>query len=233
MKTPNGAEVTGSPSNEGSAASTLRQPDTVTSVEPSEHILARFQAGDAEALNQLWTRYLPRLKRWAHARIPPSGRHLGDTDDMIQDAFVRSLAHMKTFTARGPRTTYAYFKTIILNQIRDVARYVRVRPAREELDAERQVELGPSPLEEAVGRETLELYEQALDGLSEADQDIVRAHVELGLSDAEMAELMDRPSTDAARMARGRALVRLAQKMSELSRGSVRVQTGRSGRSPG
>ncbi len=200
-------------------------------LESSGHILARFQAGDAEALNQLWTRYLPRLKRWAHARIPASGRHLGDTDDMIQDVFVRSLARMRSLTDRGPRTLCAYFKTAILNRIRDVSRHVRVHPVPEALDPERQLELGPSPLEEAVGRETLDLYERAIERLSETDQDIIRAHVELGLSDTELAEVMDRPSPDAARMARGRALVRLAGQMCALSRGAVRVQTDRRDRS--
>ena len=42
---------------------------------------------------------------------------------------------------------------------------------------------------------------------------MILAVVELGCDDREIVELFEKPSLDAARMARGRALVRLARAM--------------------
>lgn len=41
-------------------------------------LLARAQAGDREALDTLIARYLPRMRRWAHGRLPQGARGLGD-----------------------------------------------------------------------------------------------------------------------------------------------------------
>jgi RNA polymerase sigma-70 factor (ECF subfamily) len=181
----------------------------------SEELVLRYQAGDEQALERLWARYLPRLKRWAHGRLPAASRADSCTDDLIQDAFVRSLARLRTLKPQGPRTLFAYFRTIVLNQIRDYARRGVRRPRQEELLPDEHLDREPSPLEQVLGVEVLDRYQAALSTLSEQDQEIVLAFVELRLSDQELAELFEKPSVDAARMARGRALARLAKAMSE------------------
>jgi RNA polymerase sigma factor (sigma-70 family) len=179
----------------------------------SEELILRFQAGDEQALDRLWARYLPRLKRWAHGRLPAASRADTNTDDLVQDAFVRSLARLRTLTPQGPRSLFAYFRTIVLNQIRDYARQSSRRPRQEELEPEVHIDRGPSALEEVLGRETLERYEQGLASLPQEEQDMVLAFVELRCSDKELAELFEKPSANAARMARGRALAKLARAM--------------------
>jgi RNA polymerase sigma factor (sigma-70 family) len=188
-----------------------RTPLTASSA--SEELILQFQAGDPRALDRLWTRYLPRLKRWAHGRLPAASRSDTNTDDLVQDAFVRSLAHLRALKPRGPRTLFAYFRTIVLNQIRDYARRGGRRPGREELDAEQHPDRSASPLEQVLGQELLERYESALATLDDEDQELILAFVELRCSDRELAELFEKPSADAARMARGRALARLARAM--------------------
>jgi DNA-directed RNA polymerase specialized sigma24 family protein len=64
----------------------------------------------------------------------------------------------------------------------------------------------------------LERYHRALDSLSQDDQDIVLAVIELGCTDRELAELFEKPTTNAARMARGRAVARLARAMEQETR---------------
>jgi RNA polymerase sigma-70 factor (ECF subfamily) len=76
-----------------------------------------------------------------------------------------------------------------------------------------ELESAASPLEEAIGREGVERYEQALTRLKPAERDLVIAKVELGYSYAELADAFDKPSTEAARKAAQRALVRLAEEM--------------------
>jgi RNA polymerase sigma factor (sigma-70 family) len=126
---------------------------------------------------------------------------------------VRSLAHLRTLEPRSPHGVFAYLRMIIMNQVRDYARQVKRRPQAEEFEEARAVDTSPSALEELVGRETMDRYTRALATLAEEDQDIILAFVELRLKDKELAELFQKPSPDAARMARNRAVARLARAM--------------------
>ena len=56
-------------------------------------------------------------------------------------------------------------------------------------------------------------YENALNELSSIDQEAVILRIEFGLSYAEIAEAMEKPSADASRMQVKRALVKLAESM--------------------
>jgi RNA polymerase sigma-70 factor (ECF subfamily) len=73
----------------------------------------------------------------------------------------------------------------------------------------------PSHLEQAIGREAVEAYEEALLALPEEQQQAVILRIEFGYSYPEIAEALDRPSANAARMMVSRALVRLAEVMGE------------------
>jgi RNA polymerase sigma-70 factor (ECF subfamily) len=103
-----------------------------------------------------------------------------------------------------------------MNRIRQELRRVQRRPEAVGLDEE-LLDDGPSPLEAAVGSETLRAYECALEGLSDEERALVVARVELGLTYSEIAATCGKVSPDAARMAVGRALVRLAEIMGEPS----------------
>jgi RNA polymerase sigma-70 factor, ECF subfamily len=191
------------------------QSDLLTSsATRSEELILRFQSGDDRSLDRLWARYLPRLKRWAHGRLPAPNRDQTCTDDLIQDAFVRSLARLRSLKPQGPNTLFAYFRTIVLNQIRDYARQNARRPQRDVLESDAHEDPNPSPLEQILGREALAPYEQALETLTEEDQQLIVAFVELRCTDRELAELFEKPSPDAARMARARAVARLVRAMS-------------------
>ena len=72
---------------------------------------------------------------------------------------------------------------------------------------------GPSPLESAIGQETLELYESALARLPADQQEAVMLRIELGLTWPEVATATGSPSPNAARMSVARALARLAEEM--------------------
>jgi RNA polymerase sigma-70 factor (ECF subfamily) len=72
---------------------------------------------------------------------------------------------------------------------------------------------GTSPLEAAIGQQTLEQYESGLDRLNPDERQAVIARVEMGMSYDEIAALLDKPTANAARMAVVRALLRLAEEM--------------------
>jgi RNA polymerase sigma-70 factor (ECF subfamily) len=195
-----------------------RDEHTPLTASPSEDLLLRFQAGEEACLDRLWARYYPRLKRWAHGRLPAASRGDVSTDDLIQDAFVRSLASLRTLRPQGPNSLFAYFRTIVLNKIRDYGRKATRQPRPEELLTDQHLDAGASPLEQVLGLELMQQYERALSTLAENDQQLILAFVELRCSDRELADLFEKPSVDAARMARGRALARLADAMAGVVR---------------
>jgi len=78
---------------------------------------------------------------------------------------------------------------------------------------------GPSPLDEAVGRDARQRYERALLKLTPDQQEAVVLRLELGFTYPEMAEALERPSANAARLLVTRALVRLAKEMRERDAG--------------
>jgi DNA-directed RNA polymerase specialized sigma24 family protein len=75
------------------------------------------------------------------------------------------------------------------------------------------VDRNASPLEAAIGRESLDRYERALAMLKPDEREAIIGRVEMGYSYEELAEALGKPSPDAARKAAQRALVRLIQQM--------------------
>jgi RNA polymerase sigma-70 factor (ECF subfamily) len=175
-------------------------------------LLERAQAGDRVALDCLIARYLPRLQRWATGRLPRWARDMADTQDLVQEALFETFKRIERFEARGAGALQAYLRQAILNRIREELRRTKRRPPTTELDSAAE-DRGRSPLEEAIGREAIERYEWALARLRSEDRELVIARIELGYTNREIAELLDKPTPNAARMATERAIVRLAKEM--------------------
>jgi RNA polymerase sigma factor (sigma-70 family) len=175
-------------------------------------LLERAQAGDRVALDSLIARYLPRLQRWATGRLPRWARDMADTQDLVQETLFQTFRRIDRFESRGEGALQAYLRQAILNRIREELRRTKRRPPRSELDSAAQDD-GRSPLEEAIGHEAIARYEQALARLRPEDRELVVARIELGYTNREIAELLDKPTPNAARMATERAIVRLATEM--------------------
>jgi len=186
----------------------------------SVDLLLKAQAGDNEALNELLTRYLPRLRRWASGRLPLSLRTMLDTGDLVQDAIINALRHLNTLEVRTERALEFYLQRAVKNRIIDLHKRSRRRPAREEMTDDAAAD-GTSPQEVAIGVEALERYERALLALKAEERQAIVLRVELGFDYEEIAVELRKPSSDAARMAVTRAIVRLADKMGHRRRGSA------------
>jgi RNA polymerase sigma-70 factor (ECF subfamily) len=197
-------------------------PDVATSegrrdAESSFALVLRARTGDDEALGRLCSRYLPRLQRWAHGRLPAWARGGLETQDLAQEALFQAVRHLKSFEPRHEGAFQAYVRQALLNRIRDAIRRSRSRGQTDTLDPERP-SLGPSPLEEAIGQQALERYEAAMERLRPEDREAIIARIELGLEYAEVAEALGKPSIPAAHMAVSRALVKLAKEMASGNR---------------
>jgi RNA polymerase sigma-70 factor (ECF subfamily) len=174
-------------------------------------LLARARAGDDAALNQLLARYLPRLERWASGRLPAWARDLCDTHDVVQETLIRAFKSLKDVEPRGDGAIGAYLRQAVMNRVRDEIRRINRRPEHEAL-ADRPAG-SASPLEEAIGSETLERYEHALARLKPSDREAIIAAVEMHYTQQELADVLGKPTANAARVAVIRALTRLAEEM--------------------
>jgi RNA polymerase sigma-70 factor (ECF subfamily) len=182
------------------------------SAESTARLLARARDGDASALESLFARYLPPLRRWASGRLPRWARDVADTHDLVQDTVLHTLKRIGTFEPEHEGALHAYLRQAVMNRIRDEIRKRQARPAPTALDSQVPDD-EPSPLERTIGRQALERYEAALGRLREEEQDVLVGRLELGLTYEELAEASGKPSADAARKAAQRALVRLVEEM--------------------
>jgi RNA polymerase sigma-70 factor (ECF subfamily) len=183
----------------------------------SVDLLLKAQSGDSDALNELLTRYLPRLRRWASGRLPWALRTMLDTGDLVQDAIINALPHLNGLEIRTERALEFYLQRVVRNRIIDLYKRSRRRPTRDEIP-EQVVAVGTSPEEAAIGAEALQRYERALASLKKEEREAIVLRVELGLQYKEMATQLGKPSSDAARVAVSRAIVRLADKMGRKQR---------------
>jgi RNA polymerase sigma-70 factor (ECF subfamily) len=190
------------------------------SEESTLSLLTRAHAGDRLAMDDLFARYLPRLRRWASGRLPRWARDLADTPDLVQETLIQVFKRVDGFEHRGEGAFQAYLRQAVMNRIRNEIRNAGRRPERVELD-EDKADDRLSPLEAAIGSEAVERYETALQRLGDEERELVVARLEMGLTYAELAAAVGKPSADAARMAVTRAIARLIEAM-----GHVPERTG-------
>jgi RNA polymerase sigma-70 factor, ECF subfamily len=186
--------------------------DRSLSATSSFDLVLRANRGERQALNTLMARYLPRLQRWAHGRLPPAARSALQTQDLVQETLKDVIEHLPSFEPRHEGAFQGYVRTTLWNKIRDLARQHSRRGPSVQLDPDLPAE-DWSPLDLAVGRETLDRYEAALERLRPDDKALIVARIEMGLPYPEMAAMFEKPSVAAVHMAVSRALVKLAEEM--------------------
>ena len=175
-------------------------------------LLAHAKAGKPGAVELLFQRCLPQLRRWARGRLPGYARALADTQDLVQEAMLGTLHNLATFDARHQGALQAYLRQAVANRIRDEIRRATRHPAPVQL-SEAHPDASPSPLEQAIGSEGLRRYDDALSRLREADREAIVARIELQQSYEEMAVALGKPTANAARVAVTRALGRLLEEL--------------------
>jgi RNA polymerase sigma factor (sigma-70 family) len=175
-------------------------------------LLERAKGGEREALDVLFERHIPILRRWASGRLPRWARDIADTQDLVQETVLRVFQRVEAFEPRGDGALQAYLRQAVMNRIRNEFRSKGRRPAFGELDEQAPGD-DTSPLEAAIRQEHLDRYEAALSRLSEHERDLIVARLEVGLTYEEIAEALGKPSWNAARMATARALLRLADEL--------------------
>jgi RNA polymerase sigma-70 factor, ECF subfamily len=173
-------------------------------------LLNRARGGDIEAREELFERFIPVLRRWAHRRLPLHARDLNDTADLVQITLMRALNRIGEFEARGEGAFLAYLRRILLNVVREEIRRSTRRGPHESLE-ETLASPYASLTDQVVGLEQMERYQRALETLDEEQQQAVILRLEFGYSYQQISEALGKPSSDAARMTVVRAIQELAQ----------------------
>ena len=199
---------------QGAASSAMKDvPDVPMHLQSTLDLLEQARDGDDDAVERLFERLVPGLRRWARGRLPMFARELCDTQDIVQDTVVNALRRLDSFEMRHPGALLAYLRQAVLHRITDeVRRAQRHPPAAELMDHADDSAL--SPLDRMLGQHQVARYEAALLRLRPDDRDAIHCRLEQQSSYEEMAIALGKPSANAARVAVRRALLRLAEEMS-------------------
>lgn len=199
----------------GDALAPDRRPPTSAAqpgLDSTFDLVQRAKEGDRDAIDRIFARHLPALRRWASGRLPRWTRDLMDTDDLVQETVVRAVKRIESFEPRHEGALQAYLRQAIVNRIRDEVRRTVRAPVTSALD-DNEADRAASPLDEAIGHQAVERYEAALARLRPEEREAIVVRVEMDGSYHEVAQALGKPSADAARMAVSRALLRLAEEM--------------------
>ena len=172
-------------------------------------LVTRITDGDQRALELLIARYLPRLRRVGHNRLPRHARSMTDTDDLVQEALVRTLNHLPHFQCRKPGALLAYLRRVVLNRVIDEQRQITRHDIWTDLPDQIPAQ-APTPLERILSREEVRRYQAALRTLAQRDRQLIVMRLEQRLTYRELGKRLRIPSANAARVAATRAAGRLA-----------------------
>src|SRR4029453_3388868 len=96
--------------------------------ESSFALVERAVSGDARALDELCARFLPRLQRWAHGRLPAWARDALDTNDLVQEPLAQVARRIQKFEPRHKTAFQSYLRQALINRVRDQVRRAKRRP---------------------------------------------------------------------------------------------------------
>jgi len=183
-------------------------------IESVSSLIERAQRGDTAAVEFLFQRCYPVIRRLAHGRLPERLRGEKDTSDVVQITFLRALQRLNEFRPQWENAWLIYMRRILLNLLRDEGRRARRLPDREFLPDDVGIAAlespDPTPLEQAALREAVSAYRDGLMQLSEPERHAVILRLEHGEAYSRIASRLGIASSDAARMVVRRAIRRLA-----------------------
>ncbi len=179
------------------------------------------RSGDRGALEGLFERYLPRVRRIVALRL---GRRLArfvELEDIAQEVLLRVFRGLERFEARTEGSFRNWIATCVEHAIIDSARRMDARkrgsgdvvrfgdPARDESLLAILVDPGPRPSTIVSERETEERIEDALLELPTHNREIIVLRYLCGMSFAEISQTLEIGSEATARKALHRAVERL------------------------
>lgn len=189
-------------------------------------LVERAQSGDADALNELFTRYHGYLVETARRRLGPRLRTKEEADDLAQTTFREATRDFSQYQYRGESSLLNWLQQILRNKIRDKAEYYAA--GKRDVARERSVEAGTeddsgdarpydaksddlSVTRQVQREEEFEIVRQALEELSADHRKAITLVFFQGMTLRQAGDMMGGRSEDAVRMLLRRAEARLRE----------------------
>jgi RNA polymerase sigma-70 factor, ECF subfamily len=193
--------------------------DSADSAE-SQRLLMRISSGDRSAFNELFERHRTDLRRMVHLRLDRRLRTRIDPSDVVQEAQMEAFRRLDDYLERRPMPFRLWLRKTAQERLNNYRR-AHLQTARRSIDREQDfpdqssmmiaapfLGHGSSPSRRTMKREYQRLVREAVGELSELDREILLMRNVEGLSQPEIAQVLDL-SHDAVRKRYGRALVKL------------------------
>jgi RNA polymerase sigma-70 factor (subfamily 1) len=188
-------------------------------------LIERSKGGDAEALNELFSRHHGLMVELARRKIGPRLRQKEEADDLAQTTFREATRDFRQYQYRGEGSFLRWLVQILQNKIRDKAEYYgatkrdvgRERSGEERIGESGELKLFDPPSPDLTVTQTLardEEFKILHDALEELNPDHRKAITLVffeGLSLRDAGERMGGRSEDAVRMLLKRAESRLLE----------------------
>lgn len=189
----------------------------------SAHHVARFQAGEREAFSVLYARYFDRI--YSYLRTLLRDRH--EAEDVTQQVFMDALGALPRFEYTGVPVRVWLFTIARNSAMTRLRRLDRVEPVEPvELDRSRDRTAGntaePARVAVLTDRELMMFVER----LPVAQRQVLALRHFLGLTNVEIAEMLDRSPNDVAVLHR-RALAFLRRRLAAVRHPAARGSNAR------
>ena len=174
-------------------------------------LVARAQAGDVDAYEDLVRRYGAAAVRLAHA----VGGSAADAEDAAQEAFVKAFASLDRFRTGASLRPWLF--RIVANEAKNRRRSSGRRARLAVAAAGRRPDAPPLPEDAAVSSAESRAVLAALAALPERDREVISFRYFAGLSERETADAIGcPPGTVKSRLARALDRLRTSAELSAL-----------------
>lgn len=210
------------PNDEGPA---LELPEEFKKNDEISALVDQAQSGDADSLNQLFTRYHQTMVEIARRKLGARLRLKEDPDDLAQTTFREATRDFSSYKYQGEGSLLRWLIQILQNKIRDKAEFYSA--GKRDLSKERAMD---APIEGSENqasrdfptedlsvtqvvsrRESFDLLRNSLEDLSEEHRQAITLVFFQGLTLREAGEQMGGKSEDAVRMMLRRAEGKLGE----------------------
>jgi len=190
----------------------------------TEELLERAARGDPQAIEQLLTRYRPRLRQMVAVRMDPRLKSRIDPSDVVQEALMDASRMLPQYLRDRPLPYYPWLRQVAWQRLYDLhVRHVQAKKrsvAREAVEAmmlsdasivqlaERVVAAGTSPSVNLFRKELRRRVQEALGQMKAEDREVLVLRYLEQLDANEIAAIVG-ISQDAVKMRHLRALKRL------------------------
>lgn len=193
-------------------------------------LLARWNAGDAAALEQLVELHLPWLRQHLERRLGDFLRQRGDTEDYVQDAMLDFLRDAPRFQVPDEQRFRALLARVVENTLRDRNDWFRAKrrdlarqagmPSDSVLSLDGGLQQSSTPSRQAMRTEMRDWVRLGLELLESEDRRILIAREYEDRSFVEIGDDLGM-TPNAVRMRWVRAVGRLADVLRDLRSGQV------------